>query len=246
MNLNKYEEEDFYAYKYSLKIKKNQTPETIASFLKIWLVFCLGVIVYLYLELSNGYGEPISWIIFAWLIVSVPLSLLFTIKKIYQRFQATQAILFSQSLFLFGSSFVILFKNLLISSPENIPLSETGFRPYFIFYNIYIYLCILLVLLGSYLYFKNSLKSGAFRKENVEANEKKSKVKYMAPSLITIISGGFVISMSKIDLIWGNHVLISAIAIPTFMLFIFAAPGPLIISYCKKRFPDFIINYSHE
>lgn len=81
MNLKKYDEEDFYVYKYSLKIKKNQTPETIASFLKIWLGFGIGSIVYMIAVLNHGYGELIAWIVLGWTIVSIPLSLAFSIKK---------------------------------------------------------------------------------------------------------------------------------------------------------------------
>lgn len=105
MNLNKYTEDDFYVYKYNLKIKKNQTPETMATFFKVWSVFMIGLVVYIYTGLSNGYGELISWTILGWSVLAIPVSLIFTIKKVYQKHQVFQSILFSQSFFLFGMSF---------------------------------------------------------------------------------------------------------------------------------------------
>lgn len=63
MKLSKYTEKDFYLYKHSLKIKKSQTPETMASFLKIWLGFSIGISAYIYSGLSLGYGEIVAWTI---------------------------------------------------------------------------------------------------------------------------------------------------------------------------------------
>ncbi|CAD5900927.1 hypothetical protein [Carnobacterium maltaromaticum] len=246
MNLKKYDEEDFYVYKYSLKIKKNQTPETIASFLKIWLGFGIGSIVYMIAVLNHGYGELIAWIVLGWTIVSIPLSLAFSIKKIYQRFQVFQSVMFAQALFLWGISWMIICKNILISGNEVTPLSDTGFTPYFLFYNIFAYSCILITLFGSYLYFRNCLENGIFRKENVDAKIKKSKAKYIAPGLITVISGGVILSVSKIDYSVGKNIIFSSLGMLLSLLFVFASPGPMIVAYCKKRFPDFIIDYSKE
>ncbi|PLS33769.1 hypothetical protein CYV26_11695 [Carnobacterium maltaromaticum] len=81
MNLNNYEEGDFYAFKYSLKVRKKQSPENIASILKIWLVLISLSTLYNVYAWRIGYGELISWIITGWAVLLIPIILIFSIKK---------------------------------------------------------------------------------------------------------------------------------------------------------------------
>lgn len=170
----------------------------------------------------------------------IPITVAFTLKKVYRRHQAFQMIVASQAFFIWGVSLLLIFKNLLISGDKVVPLSLTGFKSY----NSFIYFCIFMTLCGSFLYFRSCLKNGEFRKENVENNVKRSQMKYLTPSMITIIVGGIVFSLSKIDSIGGNSIFMCLMAFPLSLFFINASVGLLLISYCKKRFPDFIIDYN--
>lgn len=57
MRLSKYLEDDFYVYKYNLKIKKNQTRESISGLLKMLLVVNVGSLLFIWAHLSKGYGD---------------------------------------------------------------------------------------------------------------------------------------------------------------------------------------------
>ncbi len=246
MNLNNYEEDDFYAFKYSLKVRKNQSPENIASILKIWLVLISLSTLYNVYAWRIGYGELISWIITGWAVLLIPIILIFSIKKIYQKHQMFQSILFVQGMFLLSMSWMNVFKNVMISGSENTPISETNFMAYYVYYNIFIYICIIVTFFGGYLYTKSSLENGILKKNSVDAKIKKLQLGYITPGILLFVLGGIILSVSKIDFIWGNYFIFSVLGMSVSLLGIFMIPKLSLIIYCKKRFLDFIIDYSKE
>ncbi|MHC5550473.1 hypothetical protein [Carnobacterium maltaromaticum] len=245
MNLNKFNEEDFYMIKSGITENRGLAPEKIKVVTDIWIflgsMYCLFLVNFL----VQGYTDLIALILTGLTIFSIPTSIFFLLKSMCMKFQTFHYFIFFIDIFLFAILPLQMYKNVLIVGNSIPKLTKTEYLNYFGVFNVFIYLSCVLSLFGGYLYYVKKIKVGDLR-ENSEFSKKtqikQKKRNYLSPGIILFL-GSIITLVSKNSIHFGGPIFMSVIAILLSLFLLFFIPGLAVPLYCKIRFSGFELPY---
>lgn len=245
MRLKKFNEDDFYMIKAGIIENKGLAPEKIKVVVNIWIFLGVFFATFLINFLVQGYVDWITIIITSITVISIPLSMIFSIKKVYMKFQTFHYFIFLLDTFLIAIFPLQLFKNILFVGNSIPKLTKIEYVSIFGTFNILMYIACVLSMLGGYLYYIKKIKLGDLRKNSdfsTKSQIKQSKVNYLSPGIV-LFSGSIITFISKNSIHFGGHVFMSLLAILLSLFMLFFIPGLAVPLYCKIRFSGFETPY---